>query len=338
MGILDPGFELSLQPMKYPEFFFDFDKAQKNNWSVQEISFNTDQADLRDKLTESERHIVSRIVAFFATGDQIVGNNACLTLYKHVNSPEYRMYMSRQIFEEALHVQFYKSLLDNYVQDATERMNAYNAIQTIPSVKAKADFCFKWMDQMESIDKLDTDEKKKIFLMNLITFASAVEGLFFFGAFAYVYYLRSRNLLHGLASGTNWVFRDESYHMEVAFKVIDTVRAEYPNLWDADMEKRIYDMIEEAIQCEYQFAKDVLDVGVAGMNSKDMLEYLQYLGNQRLTRLGLSKAYTANNPFHFMELQDVAENTNFFERTVSAYSIGTISTHTDEINFDMEDF
>ena len=120
-GILNPGFELTLRPMRYPSFYEHFITAQKNNWSVQEISFSTDKADLRDKLTEAEKHVVSRIIAFFATGDTIVGNNLVLSLYKHVNSPEARMYYGRQLFEEQLHVQFYMTLLDEYIADAAER-------------------------------------------------------------------------------------------------------------------------------------------------------------------------------------------------------------------------
>ena len=60
---------------------------------------------------------------------------------------------------------------------------------------------------------------RRTFLLNLICFAACIEGLFFFGAFAYVYFLRSKGLLNGLAAGTNWVFRDESGHMDFAFAV-----------------------------------------------------------------------------------------------------------------------
>lgn len=321
-SILTPGFDLTLRPMKYPQFYDAFVEAQSNNWSVQEISFATDLVDLREKMTPAEKHIVSRLVAFFATGDTIVANNACLTLYKHVNSPEARLYYSRQIFEEALHVQFYLTLLDNYVPDHQERAEMFNAINNIPSIKAKADWAFKWMDQMDSIDEIKTDEDRKTFLTNMIAFAAGIEGLFFFAAFAYVYYLRDRGLLHGLASGTNWVFRDESWHMRFAFNVIDTIREEHPELWDAEMEQRVYDMLEEAINCELQFADDVLSMGVIGMNRKDMEEYLRYVADGHMKRLGMKPRYNAHCPFDFMLKQDVQALTSFFERTVAEYVSG----------------
>ncbi len=333
MAILDPGFNLTLRPMKYPSFYQHFINAQANNWSVQEISFSTDIADLRDKLSPAEKHIVKRLVAFFATGDTIVGNNLVLNLYKHMNSPEARLYYSRQMFEEALHVQFYLTLLDEYVPDETERKEAFDAINNIPSIKKKADFCFKYIDSVSSMDECRTEDDRRDFLMNLIAFAAVIEGLFFFGAFAYVYFLRSRGLLHGLGSGTNWVFRDESLHMNVAFEAVDLIRQEYPDLWNADMDQRVRNMIDEAIECESQFGEDVLSLGVSGMTSKDMNQYLRHVGNQRLVRLGIEPLEQVSNPFAFMELQDLQSVTNFFERTVSEYSIGIGG----DVSFD-EDF
>jgi ribonucleoside-diphosphate reductase beta chain len=156
----------------------------------------------------------------------------------------------------------------------------------------------------------------------MICFAACVEGLFFFGAFAYVYFLRSKGLLDGLASGTNWVFRDESCHMNFAFEVIKIAREEEPELFNQQMIDMVISMIDEAVECEFAFAQDVLDLGVAGLSMKDMRQYLEYIADQRLMTLNIPPKYGAKNPFPFMELQDVQELTNFFERRVSAYQVG----------------
>ena len=123
--LLDPGFDLTLRPMKYPDFFEMYKDGIKNNWTVDEVDFSNDVADLRMKLNGPERFLVQRLVAFFATGDSIVSNNLVLNLYKHVNSPEARLYLSRQLYEEALHVQFYLTLLDTYITDPKERNEAW---------------------------------------------------------------------------------------------------------------------------------------------------------------------------------------------------------------------
>jgi ribonucleoside-diphosphate reductase beta chain len=319
--LLDPGLCLTLRPMAYPAFFEMYRAAIKNTWTVDEVDFATDVADLA-RMTPAERHLVQRLVAFFATGDSIVANNLVLNLYRHINAPEARMYLSRQLYEEALHVQFYLTLLDTYVPDPVERQRAFAAVETIPSIRAKADFCMRWIDSVRQLDELRSPDDRRRFLRNLIAFAACIEGLFFFAAFAYVYFLRSRGRLHGLAGGTSWVFRDESAHMAFAFEVIQTVRREEPELFDRELERDIRAMLDEAIECEAQFADDLLGGGIAGLSPGDVRAYLQYVADQRLAMLGLPARYGARNPFGFLDLQDVQEVTNFFERRVSAYQVG----------------
>jgi ribonucleoside-diphosphate reductase beta chain len=320
--LLDPGFDLTLRPMRYPRFYEMYRGAIKNTWSVEEIDFQIDLGQMRTRMTPAERHLIERLVAFFATGDSIVSNNLVISLYRHINAPEARMYLSRQLYEEALHVQFYLTLLDNYVGDPQRRAQAFAAIENIPSIRRKAQFCQRWIDEVATLPRINDAADKRRFMLNLTCFAACIEGLFFFGAFAYVYFLRSRGLLPGLAAGTAWVFRDESAHMAFAFEVIRTVRAEEPELFDADWARQVAQMIEEAVECESEFAEDVLAGGVVGLTRAEMRQYLEYVADQRLMMLGLQPRFNARNPFSFMELQDVQELTNFFERRVSAYQVG----------------
>ncbi len=319
--ILEPGLNLTLRPMRYPDFYEMYKNGIRNTWTVDEVDWSDDIKDLSGKLSPPEQHLIQRLVAFFATGDSIVANNLVLNLYKHINAPEARLYLSRQLFEEALHVQFYLTLLDTYVPDVDERHEMFRAIETIPSIKQKADFCFRWIDSIHDLDTLDTDDQKRQFILNLICFGTCIEGLFFYAAFAYVYFMRSKGLLNGLASGTNWVFRDESAHMEFALAVVRQAREEYPHLFDDRMEADVTQMIQEAVDCETQFAEDLLEGGVAGLTAAEVRQYLEYVADQRLTNLGLSTYFGTRNPLTFMELQDVQELSNFFERRVSAYQV-----------------
>ncbi|MEJ7704176.1 MAG: ribonucleotide-diphosphate reductase subunit beta [Geodermatophilaceae bacterium] len=238
-------------------------------------------------------------MAFFATGDTIVSNNLVLNLYQHINAPEARLYLSRQLFEEAVHVQFYLTLLDTYVPDPEERAQAFAAVGNIASIRAKAQFCYRWIDSIADLHELRTRDDRRAFLLNLICFAACIEGLFFYGAFAYVYFLRSRGLLHGLASGTNWVFRDESMHMDFAFDVARTVRAEEPDLVDEEFQAQVQEMLAEAVDAETAFAQDLLGGGVAGMTVADMRSYLEHVADRRLAQLGFAPHYCSRNPFAF---------------------------------------
>jgi ribonucleoside-diphosphate reductase beta chain len=315
--ILDHGYNLTLRPMKYPQFYEMYKNALKNTWTVEEISFHRDLPQLRT-MTPAERHMVQRLVAFFATGDSLVSNNLVLNLYQAVNAPEARMYLSRQLFEEALHVQFYLTLLDNYVPDPLERERMFDAVNNVPSVAAKAKWMAKWMD--EGVRSTH----------NIIAFSSCVEGLFFYGAFAYIFYMKDRGLLPGLADGTNWVMRDETMHMNFAFEVVDIARREDPMGLGAIDEGTVRAMITSAVDAESVFAQDALSGGIVGLSTRDMRSYLEYVADQRLARLGLVAEYGAKNPFPFMDQQGMMPLANFFERRVSEYQTNV----TGEVTFD----
>ncbi len=333
-ALLDPGFNLTLRPMRYPQFYDMYRDAIRNTWTVEEIDFSDDVVDLHQKLLPAEKHMIHRLVAFFATGDSIVSNNLVLNLYQHINAPEARMYLSRQLYEEALHVQFYLTLLDSYIPDHDERTRGVRgASRTSRRSATRPSSASGGSSRSTSSTELRTREDRQNFLLNLICFAACIEGLFFFAAFAYVYFLRSKGLLNGLAAGTNWVFRDESCHMNFAFEVIDQIRNEEPDLFDDHLQSRVIEMITEAVECEYQFAADVLSEGVPGMSLTDTREYLQFVADTRLVTLGMPRVFGSKNPFGFMELQDVQELTNFFERKVAAYQVGVDG----EVSFE-EDF
>lgn len=333
MAILDPGFDLNLRPMKYPELYEMYTlSTQKNHWSVTEVNFNQDKEHLRRRLNPAQRKLVSRLVAFFATGDNIVANNLVLNLYRHVNSPEARQYYSRQLFEESVHVDFYLKLVEAYIEDEDERAQAFKAVDNIPSIKLKSDFMHKWIQKLVDMDRIKNDDDKRTFLMGMIVFACAVEGLFFMGAFAYVYYLRSKGLLPGLAEGTDWVFRDETQHMKFAFMIIDIVRKEEPHLFTPELEAMVDEMFEEAILCEEQFCEDATELGVLGFTKTDMSQFLRFQADRRKERLGMTPRYNAAQPFDFMVLQDLQSLVNFFERRVTEYQANT----TGEVSFEEE--
>ncbi|MDP2662114.1 MAG: ribonucleotide-diphosphate reductase subunit beta [Dehalococcoidia bacterium] len=322
VALLDPGLSLTLRPMRYPGFYEGYQTAIKNTWTVSEVDFDADLPDLR-RMPPAERHMIRRLVAFFATGDSIVSNNVALVLYKHLNAPEVRMYLSRQMYEEAVHIEFYLTLLDTYVPDHSERHAMFRAVDTIPSIKDKADFCAKYMDEVFKLPPLKTPGLRRQFLLNLIAYGCFVEGLFFYGAFAYVYFLREKGLLNALASGTNWVFRDESMHMAFAMKIIETIREEEPKLFDDDFAATVRNMAKDAVVAEGAFAADLLGGGVLGLSLREMSEYLKYVADQRLEFLQVRPLYNVRrNPLDFMKLFNVQELSNFFERRVSAYQVG----------------
>ena len=252
--------------MRYPHFYEMYKNAIKNTWTVEEVDFSIDVIDLRSKMTPAERHMINRLVAFFATGDSIVSNNLVLNLYKHINAPEARMY---------LRVSFTKRRF-------TSSFILHCSTRTFPIMPNAKRFCGgrkypvdqkkgRVLSEMDRLDqrtrKSGSKEDRRRFLLNLICFAACIEGLFFFAAFAYVYFLRSKGLLHGLASGTNWVFRDESCHMRFRVRGGRTGSQGGARLF------RRRARTPDRRQCStkqssarLQFAEDILSGGVPGLS------------------------------------------------------------------------
>jgi len=336
MSILDPGMILKMRPISYPQYYTAYKTAIANTWTIEEISFAQDISDLRDKITPGEKHLINRVISFFAVGDLLVLHNAIRNLSKHINSPEALLYYSRQIYEESLHQDFYNILLDNYIPDMTEREQIFDAVNTLPSVRAKAEFCLKWFADGIELDVLDTDEKKQKYLMNIITFAAAVEGLQFMASFLYVFFLRSRGLMNGLGDGTQWVFRDESLHMQFAFMIVYTIKEEYPHLWTEELKNNVVEMLKDAIDTEVFFAKDVLSEGVIGLSISGIENYLKFMADKHLERLGIDTfKFNGKNEYAFMELQNLETSANFFERKVSEYKVGTMG-NAEDVAFDAD--
>ena len=217
-----------------------------------------------------------------------------------------------------------------------EREQIFDAINTLPSVKAKAEFCLKWFENTKDIDVLDTDEKRQQFLMNMITFATAIEGIQFMASFLYVFWLRSRGLMNGLGDGTQWVFRDESMHMNFAFSVIDTIKEEYLQLWTAELKTKVVEMLSDAISTEMIFAKDVLSAGVVGLSLSGIENYLKFMADKHLKRLDIKYEFDGKNEFPFMELQNLETQANFFERKVSDYSLGGAREGQEAVSFNSD--
>ena len=310
--LLDPGLCLTLRPMTYPSFFERYRSAIKNTWTVEEVDFATDIADLA-KMSPAERHMIERLIAFFATGDSIVSNNLVLTLYRHLNAPEARMYL-RANFTKRHSTSVSSDAARTYVP-IPKPLSRVRRVEKILHPQ-KGRLLPALASSTEGMQRLESRETARVPAESDLL-AACIEGLFFFGAFAYC----TSCVRAGSCTGSpqaHLVFRDESAHMAFAFEVVRTVREEEPELFDAGMEREVYAMLDEAIAAETLFAEDLLQGGVAGMSAADVRKYLEFCADQRLATLGLARRYGAKNPFSFLDLQDVQEVTNFFERRVSA--------------------
>ena len=286
-------------PIQHEPFWKMYKEAEANFWTAEELDLEKDLKDF-NKLKDGEKHFVKNVLAFFAASDGIVNENLVEKFCKEVKILEAKFFYGFQITMENIHSETYSLLIDSYIKDEKEKIRLFNAIDTIPSIKKKADWALKWInDDMP-------------FGIRIIGFA-AVEGIFFSGSFCSIFWLKKRGLMPGLCHSNELISRDEGLHTRFAVLM-------YHNLQVKPDPEQVYEIIKEAVVAEKEFITESLPCALIGMNNKLMAQYIEYVADRLLLMLGLQKIYNVVNPFDWMELISVQGKTNFFEKRVGEYS------------------
>lgn len=287
---------------KYPDLWDMYKTAVKSIWYAEEIHCDDDLTDWREKMTENERYYIKHILAFFASADGIVNENLAQRFSNDVQSNEARAFYYFQMFMEEIHGETYGKLIDTYIDDSHEREMLFDSINTIPCVKEKAEWAIKWIENPQAS-----------FGERLLAFA-CVEGIFFSGSFAAIFWLRKRNLMPGLTQANSLISRDEGLHQRFACKL-------YKNylIHGKPSKERAEQIVGEACEIEKRFQTEALPVSLIGMNNRLMKQYIEYVADYLLLMIGQDKIYNSANPFDFMDLIGMPSNTNQFEKKSTQY-------------------
>jgi ribonucleoside-diphosphate reductase beta chain len=286
-----------LLPINYPKVWEKYKQHEASFWTAEEIDLG---ADLKDwgNLNDGERHFITHVLAFFAASDGIVNENLAVNFMSEVQIPEARCFYGFQIMMENIHSETYALLIDTYVKDPAEKDRLFHAIETVPAVKKKAEWALRWINNGN-------------FAERLVAFA-AVEGIFFSGSFCSIFWLKKRGLMPGLTFSNELISRDEGLHCEFACLL-------YKMLENRLSEEAVQKIILDAVVIEKEFITEALPVGLIGMNSALMSQYIEFVADRWLSELGYAKVYNTANPFDFMEMISLQGKTNFFEKRVGDY-------------------
>jgi len=288
-------------PIKYQDIWEMYKKQIDCFWRAEEIDLTKDLAHW-ESLNHDEKFFISMILAFFAASDGIVLENLASRFMGEVQVSEARAFYGFQIAMENIHSESYSLLIETYIKDKEEKTKLFNAIEHFPCIKKKSDWAQKWIH-----------DNRSSFATRLIAFA-CVEGIFFSGAFCSIYWLKKRGLMPGLTFSNELISRDEALHCEFAVLL-------YSKLQKKVDKNRVYEIIKEAVEIESEFICEALPCRLIGMNSELMTQYIQFVADRLVVQLGYKKIYNVTNCFDWMELISLEGKTNFFERTVSEYSL-----------------
>lgn len=298
-------------PIKYHDIWDFYKKALASFWTVEEVDLSKDYQHW-EKLNDGERFFLSRVLAFFAASDGIVNENLVDRFCQEVQIPEARFFYGFQIMIENIHSEMYSKMIETYIRDEKQRGILFNAIREFEFIKKKADWALKWIA-----------DKNAPYAERVIAFA-AVEGIFFSGSFAAIFWLKKRGLMPGLTHSNELISRDEGLHRDFACLM-------FSYLEKKPSQERIYEIIKDAVKIEQEYLTEALPVDLIGMNCRLMSQYIEYVADHLLTELKCKKLYNAENPFDFMENISIEVKTNFFERRVSEYQrAGVLSSEEDQ--------
>lgn len=301
--LIEPENKFTLFPIEHDDIWEMYKHAVSSFWTVEEVDLSRDLNDW-NSLTSQERYFISHVLAFFAASDGIVNENLLENFSREVQLKEARCFYGFQIMIENIHSEMYSLLIETYIKDETQKKYLFNAIQNIPSIKKKADWCFKWINSKDD------------YSLRLIAFA-CVEGLFFSASFASIFWLKKRGLMPGLTFSNELISRDEGLHYKFAVLIHSYLK----NKSNSDV---ITEIVKEAVEIEKEFVTISLPVSLIGMNNNSMCRYVEFVADSILSDFNCKKVYNVNNPFDFMENISLQGKTNFFEKRVSEYQKGYV--------------
>lgn len=305
-----------LFPIKDNDIWLMYKKSVDSFWVVPEVDLSKDLGDW-DKLTPDEQNFIKMILAFFAASDGLVLENLASRFMSDVQLAEARAFYGFQIAIENIHSEMYSTLIDTYIRDGNEKDKLFKALEHYPCIAKKANWAKKWIN-----------DNRSSFASRLVAFA-CIEGIFFSSAFSSIYWIKKRGLLPGLTFSNELISRDEALHTEFAVLL-------YSKLQKKLNKKRIYEILQEAVEIEKEFITDAIPCRMIGMNAKLMTQYIEFVADRLCLQLGYDKIYNSSNPFDFMELISVETKVNFFERTNSEYALAnkTVDANVFEFNAD----
>ncbi len=315
-----------LMPMKYKWAWEHYLNGCANHWMPTEVSMAKDiEMWKSNELSEMEKHLVMRNLGFFSTAESLVANNIVLAIFKHVTNPEVRQYLLRQAFEEALHTHTFHYIVESLDLNPGEIFNMYNEIE---SVSKKDSFAMELTENILDPNFITetTDDKQK-FVENLIGYYIIMEGIFFYSGFAMILSLHRQNKMTGIGEQFQFILRDETIHLNFGIDLINEIKEENPKIWTIEFQNHILNIIDKAVNLEIAYARDCLPKGILGLTSEMFEEYVGYIADRRLERIGLNAKYYGKNLFPWMsEVIDLGKEKNFFETRVTEYQSSSTLT------------
>lgn len=305
---------MAVSPLKHPWARDIWKVMLANTWMAQEIDLSRDVKQYGE-LTDAERLMYDRALAFLSNLDGIQFNNLTFNIGHHITSPEVSMCISRQAWEEANHVDAYETMIEAISLDP---MHLYTMFARDKILGEKNEYI------MQSSMILGEEYSAQSFAIAVVA-NIILEGIYFYSGFLSFYTLAKMGKMLGSADMIRLIQRDEEVHLQLFVRMFKTLQQERPELFTAEFYRKAAVLFDEAVKLESAWGAHIIEGGVLGLTPQIMNDYIRHLANERCAMIDMPSLYPGvKNPVAWVEQFSKVNGleTNFFEGKVTSYSVG----------------
>ncbi|MCQ2655269.1 ribonucleotide-diphosphate reductase subunit beta [Helicobacter pylori] len=287
-----------------------------NTWFAEEVSMNDDKRDYL-KLSVEEKIGYDRALAQLIFMDSLQTNNLIDNVNPFITSPEINLCLVRQAYEEALHSHAYAVMVESISANTEE---IYDMWRNDMQLKSKNDYIAQVYMELA---KNPTEEN----ILKALFANQILEGIYFYSGFSYFYTLARSGKMLGSAQMIRFIQRDEVTHLILFQNMINALRNERADLFTPQLINEVIGMFKKAVEIEASWGDYITQGKILGLTSSLIEQYIQFLADSRLSKVGIAKVYGVQHPIKWVESFSSfnEQRSNFFEARVSNYAKGSVS-------------
>ena len=306
-------------PIRHHSLHKYYQEQQQSLWAPSEIEFFEDRKEW-ESLDDETKEFIRNILGFFACADGIVGKNI-IDNFKSATSfiKEADHFYSVQGYIECVHGETYSLFIEAFINNEKEKLELFNSINTLGAIKPITEWMLRWMDPSAQIpqDSTANTENTELSLPERIIAFACVEGIFFYSAFAAIYFLKKRNILKGMTKANEWIARDENLHVKFAVNLYQTLLKHYN--YTKPTQERVQEIVRDAVSVACLFTRESLKADLIGLNADEMVRYIKSSADDLLKVLEVEPIYNEVHGLDWMMAIGLSNKSNFFECNVTEY-------------------
>jgi len=285
--------QISRKPNLYP-WTDEFIEAMHNGfWTDKEFSFKSDVQQFKVNLTEQEREIIIRTLS--AIGQiEIAVKTFWSKLGENLPHPSLADLGYVMANVEVIHNNAYERLITTLgLEDVFEKNLKLVWIQ------GRVKYLKKYTHRFYK-------DSKKQYLYALILFTLFVENVSLFSQFYIInWFARHKNVLKDTDQQVKYTRNEENIHALVGIKIINTIRDEYPDLFDDELIDKIVSEAREAFESESKIIDWMVNgIKEEGLSATILKEFVKNRINESLTQIKFPKAFEVD--------KEILSSTNWF--------------------------